>query len=113
AGPVENAVDEVVGDRVSERVDDFIEHVRVLDEADGAGGLGGPDVFPALPAGIERAGAELVEALEEERETAARIVDDGVVMVARRVPREQLDAEAGRGFAERVEEDLRGGLVGP
>jgi hypothetical protein len=54
-----------------------------------------------------------VEALEEERELAARVVDHGVVVVARGVPGNELDAEAGGGLAERVQEDLRGGLVGP
>jgi hypothetical protein len=81
AGPLVNAFDQPILDRVGRRIDQLAQDVGGVDEADDAHLLGGPQVLPAAPEGVLALREQLVEMFGERGEGAVAIEEDGVVVL--------------------------------
>ena len=81
AGPVVGLLHQVVFHRVGERVDHLVEAGFGVAALDDGGLLGGEEVFPAAPAGVEAFREQHVEALDEARVVAVLVVDAQVDVV--------------------------------
>lgn len=108
AGPVDEAIDQVICDGIGENVANLLEHRVGGGEEGGAGRLARPEILPSAPANVEAAREHRVEAREERGEAVVGIVHDGVEMIRHGNPRDELDPMALRGLGEAVGEDAVG-----
>src|SRR6188474_3242636 len=113
AGPVVDALDEVVEDGVGRDVHQLVDHGLAVDEPDDAGLLGRPEVLPTAAQGVLAARKELVEMLDELGIPAGPVEDHGVVVVAHRARQDHVDVAAHGGVDEAVEERVVGRVVWP
>ncbi|MBN9162755.1 MAG: hypothetical protein J0I07_17455, partial [Myxococcales bacterium] len=103
--PIANPVDEVVGDRISQQVDELGEAIGRVDQVDRVRLLGGPEVLPSPSERVHRLGEHLVEMSEERGKVCVVVADEQVLMIAHGDEAVERDLVALRCLAEAIEID--------